>query len=78
MFLRAILILVAITLTICANAQEPVKAPAIYFDINVGQATRLGKKDPNPSTRKQSELLRSGISFDVSLYFRANQNLIIL
>lgn len=78
MFLRAILILAAISSTFCASAQQPVKVPAVYFDINVGQATRLGKKDPNPSTRKQSELLRSGISFDVSLYFRANQNLIIL
>lgn len=71
MLLKKSLCLLVLVLGISAHAQEPVKTPGIFFDVNVGAATRLGKKDPNPSTRNYSEQLRSSLSFDVSLYFRA-------
>ncbi len=68
---RSTIIAITAFTALTVNAQDqPVKDPAIYFDIAVGSATRLGEKDPNPSTQRYSELLRTGISFDVSMYFR--------
>ena len=69
---RSTIIAITAFTALTVNAQDqPVKDPAIYFDISVGASTRLGEKDPNSLTRSYSELLRRGISYDVSLYFRA-------
>ena len=53
-----------------AQAQDSIKKPGILFDISVGSSTRLGKKNPDQATQSYTEKLRSGISYEASLYFR--------
>ncbi len=52
------------------QAQEPVKAPGLLFDVSVASSKRLGKKNPDRSLQNYTEKLRTGISYDASLYFR--------
>lgn len=65
-----IFVLLFLVFTTSTQAQDAIKKPGFLFDLSVGSSTRLGKKNPDLAVQSYTEKLRTGISYEGSLYFR--------